>query len=118
MKTKLDEITVLQSFEEAAYKHSQATKCGDYKSANACFLIIARCAGFLKDNSKTILLANLLGHQDEGVQTWAATYLLPVLEQQALHSLNEIARSAGIQSVDAAMAIKEWNAGRLMLQYK
>ena len=45
----------LTRFEEAAYKHANATEIGDYMTANRCYAVISKAVLFLKFNNEVQL---------------------------------------------------------------
>lgn len=110
-----DTKTALDKFEEAAKMHAEATEQGDYKIANKCYAIIAKAVLFLKEQNEIQQLSVFLNHNSVSVCGWAATYLLPIAEQEALRVLEQIAGGTGIQSFDAKMTISEWRKGNLKL---
>ena len=105
--------TALNNFEQAATKHADATEQGDYKVANACYTTISETVKFLKKNGKLSELKAYLNHSAIGVRIWAATNLLPVLESEAMETLEQIAKESGIHSLDAEITIREWKKGNL-----
>lgn len=44
---------------------------------------------------------------------WAATYLLPISEHDAMQTLQKNANGNGIHSLTAKMTINEWEKGNL-----
>lgn len=107
--------TALIQFEEAASKHANATEHGDYKSANKNYAIITKVILFLKEQNEIRKLSNFLNHNSIGVRIWAATYLLPILEDEASQVLDQISRKSGIHSLTAKTTLSEWRKGNLKL---
>ncbi len=110
-----DTSTALNLFEEAAINHADATEQGDYKTANKNYAIIVKAIEFLKEQNKRKDLSEFLNHNSIGVRMWAATYLLPVIESEALQVLKKISEEKGIHSFDAEVTISEWKKGNLKL---
>lgn len=112
--TKIKDIkTALLKFEKAAVKHAEATEQGDYRTVNKNYAVIAKVITFLKQHDSIEKLSEFLNHSSVGVRLWAATYLLPVLETEALRVLKQIASTTGIHSFDAEMTVSEWENGNL-----
>jgi len=105
----------LQKFEEAAIKHAGATEQGDYKTANKCYAVIANVILFLKEQNEIKQLSVLLNNDSVGVRGWAATYLLPIKEREAIQVLGQIAGGIGIHSFTAKTTLSEWGKGKLKL---
>ena len=72
-----------------------------YKTANKCYATIARVMMFLKEKDETVALLNFLNHTTIGVRMWAATYLLPVKEEDGIKVLEQISGQSGIHSFTA-----------------
>lgn len=114
--TKIKDIaTAVLKFEEAATKHADATEQGDYKTANKNYAIIVKAVTFLKEHNEIQKLSELLSHSSDGVRGWAATYLLPLKEREAMKALEEIAKGSGIRSLAAETTMSEWKKGNLKL---
>jgi hypothetical protein len=111
----IDTATAILKFEEAATKHAEATEQGDYKTANKNYAIIVKVVTFLKEHDEIQKLSELLSHSSDGVKGWAATYLLPLKEREAMKALGEIAKGSGIHSLTAETTISEWEKGNLKL---
>lgn len=103
----------LAKFEEAADKHANATEVGDYKTANRYYAVISKVVTFLKEKNQLIALAECLNHHSVGVRMWAAAYLLPVVEPEAIRVLEQISRDEEIHSFTAKTTISEWRKGNL-----
>jgi len=113
MKKIKDIAAALLQFEEAANMHADATEHGDYKTANKCYANIAKVISLLKEQDEMQKLSELLNHNSIGVRIWAATYLLPVLEDEGLRVLKQIAGGTGIHSLTAKTTVSEWEKGNL-----
>ena len=112
--TKIKYIeTALLKFEEAAVKQAEATEKGDYKTGNKNYAVIAKAVAFLKEHDSIEKLSSFLNHNSVGVRMWAATYLLPVLEVEALRVLNQIVSETGIHSLTAQTTVSEWEKENL-----
>jgi transcriptional regulator with XRE-family HTH domain len=107
--------TALQIFEKTAMKHAKATEVGDYKTANKCYILISKVIVFLKEANEIKSLSNLLTHSSVGVRIWAATYLLPILEDEGILVLEQIAGKTGIHALSARTTLSEWKKGNLKL---
>jgi hypothetical protein len=114
--TKIKDITTaLTLFQEAASKHSEATAQGDYKAGNKCHATIVKAMTFLKEQGEALALLKFLNHASVGVRMWAATYLLPIKENEGIEALEQIAAQAGIHSLTAKTTLSEWRKGNLKL---
>lgn len=111
----LDEALFL--FEEAAINHGHASEKGDYKFGNRNCEIIFEVIQFLKKNNKIISLMIFLDHPSDSVKSWAASYLLPLKESEAVNTLQEISKGKGIIAFSAGITLKEWRKGTLGLFY-
>lgn len=107
--------TALEIFEEAATSHSNAIETGDYKVANKSYDRIIVAAAFLKQEGKIRLVSKFLNHASSGVRSWAAAYLLPIQEQDAIRVLESVAKGKGLLSFEAEMTLSEWRKGNLKL---
>jgi len=110
-----DTSAALSLFEESASKHAEAAEQGDYKTANKCHAVIAKAIMFLKEKNEIQKLSQFLNHSSVGVRMWAAAYLLPVLEDEAIRELEKITRATGIHSLTAKTTVSEWRKGNLKL---
>lgn len=115
MKKITDIEIAMKQFEEAAIAHEQATEKGDYKVANKSYTIITKAIAFLKEKSDIDKLSKFLTHESIGVRSWAATFLLPVQEDEAILVLEQIANGDGIRSFAAKTVLSEWRNGNLKL---
>ncbi|KGF42597.1 MULTISPECIES: DUF2019 domain-containing protein [Prevotellaceae] len=102
-------------FEEAAIKHAEATETGNYAQTNKSYQVIAKSARYLKETNSLKHLSKLLDSESVGVRMWAATYLLPIFERNAMQILQSIASGNNIHSLTAKMTIDEWEKGTLIL---
>ena len=105
-------------FIQEAINNTNASEIGDYKSTNKSYHKIVKIAKYLKENNKTLLLLELLHHENVGVRLFAATYLLEESEEIAIRTLKAIEQeSNSITSFCAKMTIEEWTNGNMKLQY-
>ena len=107
--------TAYRKFEEAAIKHAEATETGNYAQANKSYQVIAKSARYLKETNSLKQLSKLLYSESVGARMWAATYLLPIFERNAMQILQSIASSNNIHSLTAKMTIDEWKKRTLVL---
>jgi hypothetical protein len=110
-----DTSEALTLFEGAALKHAEATEQGDYKAGNKCYAVITKAVMFLKEQGDVQKLSDFINHNSVGVRIWAATYLLPVLEDEGIRALEQIAGLPGIHSLTAKTTLSEWRNGNLKL---
>lgn len=110
-----DTKSALALFKEAAIKHSEATENGDSKLANKNYSAIINAVSFLKEHNKLQNLNEFLNYPLIGVRIWAATYLLPINEKEAVAVLEELSRRTDIFSLDAKTTLNEWRKGNLKL---
>lgn len=111
-----DEKMALELFESAAIEHARSSENSDYKRANSNHDVIVKAMAFLKNRGEVKLLSKFLSHDSEGVRVWAAAYLLPIREENAVKVLEAIADGPrGIQRLNAATTLSEWRKGNLKL---
>lgn len=104
---------------EAAYLQSaiafqEARDRFDHKASNRAHDAILRAARKVlqKEDGGRAFLHSLLTHPYARVRLWAASHLLPLDEQAAIHTLSEIANSENAEaSLIAEYAISEWKSG-------
>jgi len=116
MKFK-DAGEALKTFKEAAIIHGECTENGNYKLGNKNYKKIAAARNYLKEIGERELLRQFLNDSNLSVRGWAATYLLPLCENEALMVLNDIASTKGVYGGDASTTIQEWRKGNLKSLY-
>lgn len=68
------------------------------------------------DQGESFLLS-CLADPDPSVVTWAALYLLPYREREAMQALDRVAHGdAGLVGLGAETTLAEWRAGRLNVE--
>jgi hypothetical protein len=68
------------------------------------------------DQGESFLLT-CLSDPDPSVVTWAALYLLPYREHEAVQALSRVAHGdAGLVGLGAETTLAEWRAGRLTVE--
>ena len=82
---------------------------------NQQYANIVKAINFLKEQGEVAALIDCLCHSSAGVRNWAATYLLPVKEKEAIKVLEEIVRKKDIHSLSAETTLSEWRKGNLKL---
>ncbi|MCD6067052.1 MAG: hypothetical protein K0S33_1878 [Bacteroidetes bacterium] len=105
----------LALFERATLAHEKAIEEGNHKVANKNHDQIMEAISFLKGSGEVDLLRIFLDHSSDGVKGWAATYLLPIREEEAIHVLENISQGTGTRAFAAGMALSEWRKGNLKL---
>ena len=115
MKKITDKSAALNLFEQAALKHSEATEEGDYKTGNKNYTLIIKAINFLKEKNEVSCLTSFLKHPSAGVRCWAALYLLPICENEAVRTLEDLSKNNGFHSLDAETTLSEWRKGNLIL---
>jgi hypothetical protein len=114
--TKIKDIsTALSLFEEAATKHAEATKEGDYKTGNKNYHKKVKAVSYLKEQGSIDKLLQYLNHDNVGVRMAAATYLLPKYEKKGTEMLEAISQSSDFFSFIAETTLSEWRKGNLKL---
>lgn len=103
----------LALFQDAAIKHEEASKEGNYKVVNLNYGKIADAVKFLKERCELDKLSVFYNHPSAGVCVFAAAYLLPVFEDDSIRVLRKISKGKGLNSVTAEMTLKEWLNGNL-----
>lgn len=107
-----------KQYMEAALKHGAATDEGDHKAANRAFKELVKATKALRnlpDRGEQILIG-MLGQENPYVVCASATHLLPINSDLALKALGKIATAnKGLCSMNAQMVIREWEAGRLVI---
>uniref|UniRef100_A0AB33JD97 DUF2019 domain-containing protein n=1 Tax=Prevotella sp. GTC17260 TaxID=3236796 RepID=A0AB33JD97_9BACT len=107
--------TACRRFEEATIKHAETTEASTYIQANKSYQAIDKSTRYLKETNSLKLLSKLLDSESVGARMWAATYLLPVFERNAVQILQTIASGNNIHSLTAKMTIEQWEKGKLVL---
>ena len=115
MKKIKDIQSALALFEESAIKQAESTEIGDYKSGNKAYKSLIHAINFLKELEHVPSLNAFLYHSNVGVRIWAATYLLPFNEANAIIVLEDISKRRDIFSLDAETTLSEWRKGNLKL---
>jgi len=108
---------VTEEFVDAAAAHGASTDSGDAKGANRAHDRIMKTLAKIKplsDQGEGILTA-LLDHENDSVKGWAATYLLPLNQEAAIATLEDIGAARGLVAFDAKMVLKLWREGTLKL---
>lgn len=114
--TKIKDITTaLRLFEEAATKHAEATKEGDYKTGNKNYHKKVKAVSYLKEQDSIDELLQYLNHENVGIRLAAATYLLPKHEEKGIEVLEAISKSSDFFSFIAETTLSEWRKGNLKL---
>lgn len=111
---KLTDIkSAITLFQKATINQTEATEEGDFKTGNKNYSLITKAATYLKEHNAISELRPLLLNSSVGVRLWAASYLLPVFENESLLNLKKIVESSGIHSFTAENTIVEWKKGNL-----
>lgn len=103
------------TFAEAATEQAKAMENGDYKKAKKHYKIMANSVRVLRETYNIKNISNLLDSKSTGARLWAATFLLPVFENEAMQVLQQIANEKGILSSTAKTTIDKWKKGILAL---
>lgn len=104
---------MLNAFEQAASKFSEATIEGNARVANRNFDKIEKIVSYLKENDSLDELRMFLKHDVIGVRMLAASYLLSKYEKEASYVLEEISNGKGMIPFIVEMTLKEWRKGNL-----
>ena len=104
---------MINAFEQAASKYSEATEVGNARVANRNFDKVEKIVLYLKENNSLDELRMFLNHDVIGVRMLAASYLLPKYEKEASSILEEISNQKGMIPFIAEMTLKEWRKGNL-----
>ncbi len=107
--------TALSLFEEAATKHAEATKQGDYKTGNKYYNKVVKVVSYLKEQNSLDELMKFLTSDIVGIRLVAATYLLPKHEKKGIEVLEAISKSSDFFSFIAETTLSEWRKGNLKL---
>lgn len=105
----------LAEFEIAANKHAEATEQGNYKEANENYGEIVKAIMYLKEYEGQNELRKFIAHSSIGVRLWAVTYLLPIIEADAMQCLSKIVQGDNVHALTAETIISEWRKGNLKL---
>jgi hypothetical protein len=100
---------VIEHFRESAILHKESSWNGDYKKANKAHDEIIGVLKYLYIHNNLDELYPLLKDPSLYVREWAATYLLPKYEKEAIATLKEI------DSFEANIVLEEWKKGSLDL---
>jgi Iap family predicted aminopeptidase len=114
--TMIKDISMaLSLFVEAATKHAEATKEGDYKTGNKNYDKAMKAFSYLKEQDSVDELLPYLNHDVVGVRLAAATCLLPKYEKKGVEVLEAISKSSDFFSFIAETTLSEWRKGNLKL---
>lgn len=106
---------LINRFVTASIGHGEATRDGDYRSANRCFNIKTEVVSKLDELERRAALLELLDHQSSFVRCAAAARTLKIDEERATATLEELSKEPGLVGFDAEMILKEWRKGNLEL---
>lgn len=110
---------ILESeYRKCAEDYGAAYIQGDYKTTNKNYLKLAKLLQKLRATGKhgEEILRRLMTDRSDAVAMWAATHSLPISEKEALVTLVAIAGRGGIIGHSSKMVIREWQAGRLVIE--
>lgn len=114
--TKLrDANEAVRQFEKHAQIHGAASDNNPAR-ANKSHDLVREAAGFLGSQGEMSRLQAFLSHPSDAVRVWAAYFLLPTNAAEAVAVLEEIAKTRGIQGLDASMTLSLWRDGQLMYE--
>lgn len=107
--------SVADEYASAATAQGAATDRGDHKRANAAHETLMRVLSELRESADQgrAALSGLLEHDDPHVRCWAATHLLPLDQDAAMHALEALESEPPFVGLNAKMVVQEWKAGRL-----
>ncbi len=105
----------LTKFETAAENHEKASETGDYKTGNKNYKELIKAVNYLKAQNEILLLSKFFDHSSVGVRIWAATYMLPIKEDEATKVLENIAKEDNFHAFTAKLTLQEWQKGNLKL---
>lgn len=91
------------------------TEEGKYKLGNKAHDTLRTSIKFINQQGETLKLLSLLKHTNKAVRVWAATFLLPICEKEAIQTLADISYEPGLIGVGAETTLKEWHKGNLRL---
>lgn len=117
MERKFNIQKITGSFELFCIKYDVAEKSGNHKVANKFARKIINSYLQLRELGKIDALERLLYSENENVKLWTATHLLPVNEEIAKRTLNELALKSDLLGFSAKMTLNEWDNGELKLVY-
>ena len=114
---KKTEISIEQTYIDAAILHHEKLLSGDPKESNRQHDRLINAIRQIRgqsDQGKSFL-SGLLEHENDSVRLWAACHLLTIDEKKAVESIKKIATKASSWQLrtDAEMTLSEWKAGRL-----
>jgi hypothetical protein len=113
--SKVDIVSLVEAYRDAAKLHGEATEAGDHKSANKSADLVSEVYAELRKrgtNAQRALLP-LLRDPISGVRLWSASHALEFSPEDAEATLKELACSASFLGLSAETTLKEWRAGRL-----
>jgi hypothetical protein len=114
----MDNVEALESkYREYAKDYGAAYTSGDYRTTNRNHAKLAALLPELRATGEQgeAILHRLMRDRSDIIAMWAATHSLPFAEREAIATLDAIARRGGIIGHSAKMVIKEWQAGRLVI---
>lgn len=105
-----------KDFFNAAIRHGEYIVTGEAREANLAYDDIAKSMKEIRmsQDSGATFLSSLLSETNPSVVKWAAFYLLPYDEPNAVAALSRVADGDFPRiSFGARMTLEEWRAGRL-----
>ena len=116
-KSPPSDSALLQAFIEQATSHRELFIKGDVKGSNRAHDRLIHVAVHLRERSDRgeRLLRELIRSDHEAVRSWAAYFLLPIDENLAVRTMQDIAESTQSATIHISneTTLAEWKAGRL-----
>jgi hypothetical protein len=107
--------SLLDDYVKAAIAHGQATRNGEYQTANRAYETIAGIYRELRSRGLEAQgnLLVLLNHEDVAVRSWAASHALEFAPDKGCPVLEALGQRQDIWRGKATATLKEWKNGTL-----
>lgn len=103
-----------ERFIRAAIRHRETTERGRASQTNrAADLLFRARRRLISSESGRATLTRLMGHPDDSVRSWAATFSLEFAPDMAEQVLRSMVGGQGVLALEAEMTLKLWREGRL-----
>ena len=103
----------IEDFRRTAKERWEYLEHGNSRKANGCFDKLKRISSEMYEQNQLQQLSVLLIDADDGVVFEAASKLLFVYPEQAIHALNKLSQKRGMISFCAEQTVRQWKEGKM-----
>ena len=110
---------LIEKFVNASIKYGEAQEKGDYKECNKQNAIVKKIRLKLKGDKDGIIdiMVPLLNHENGHVRYKAAFTLLPIFEDKAIETFNDLCSNKGLLAFEARTTIEQWQKGNIIVYW-